>query len=97
MYPQNVVAYVMQAGISVLMGMWLFTGGFYAAYIDIPAGLVGIILCWEALLVAVVILLGAALLVPRGYSDDLPYSAVTSRDIEEAMCTPIKDKIRPVT
>ena len=64
-YPENVIVYVMQPGICILMGLWLYTGGVYAAFIDIPAGMIGILLVWEALLIVGVILLGAAFLVPQ--------------------------------
>ena len=82
----------MQPGISILMGLWLYTGGVYAAFVDIPAGLVGIILCWEALLVALMILLGAALLVPRSYSAPISYFSVPGRDVEEALCAKNEEK-----
>ena len=82
-YPQNVIAYLMQPGISILMGLWLYTGGVYAAFVDIPAGLIGVLLVWESLLVALVVTLGAAFMVPASYTEHLPfkYDAVPAKDI----------------
>ncbi|CAB9518751.1 expressed unknown protein [Seminavis robusta] len=86
MFPKHVIAFVMQPGICVLMGTWLYTGGFYAAYIDIPVGLVGIILVLEALVIATIILLSAAFLVPQSYghrldSQPLSYRSLPGREI----------------
>lgn len=90
-YPQNVTVYVMQPGICILMGLWLYTGGVYAAYIDIPVGLIGILLCAETLFVALIIVLGAAFLVPRSYSTHTSYFSVPVGDDVEALCSPSKN------
>jgi hypothetical protein len=92
-YPQNVFAYIMQPGICILMGLWLYTGGIYAAFIDIPVGMIGILLCWEALFVATIILLGAAFLVPKSYDQPRSYLCLTSvpggEQIDEACCSTV--------
>lgn len=94
-YPKNVIAYVAAQAACVLMGLWLYTGGVYAAFIDIPAGLIGVLFVAEALFVLLVVTLGAAFLVPQSHSSDIPYYSVPEK---EALCSPTKsEETKPKT
>lgn len=101
-YPHNTLAYILQPGISILIGLWLYTAGVYVAFLDIPAGMMGIVLVWETLAVSVLILLGFAFCLPshmyenteKGIGSSMPYSVVSStEDGDEQQPQPTKDDI----